>query len=141
MAFNEIEKGEGLREALTNTVKFHTSKTVGLFTMSGDVFEKMGSPGFLRVLLGDGEHSGYVALIPRQVPGKNTYSLVPSGRCWKFAISARKIGVTAGKRPGRSMPFEITDDGLVVDLRSVRTVVRQHHETVLIKRENMVAAE
>ena len=44
------------------------------------------------------------------------------------------------KRTTTAVPFEVTKDGLIVDLRSIRPVVNRPTST-LIKRETLVAAE
>lgn len=127
MAFTAIEKGLGKygRKRLENTVSV-TVQAAGtsFITLSGDVVQRLGNPPYVKVMLGSGEHSGFIALIPRNMPGETSYKMLKnggqSGHTKRLAIYAKKIGLVIEKTPVTTVPFEITEDGLIVDLRPLQ---------------------
>lgn len=128
MAFHEIERGEFRgREALKNAVQAHMSKSAGSITVAiaGEIDSKIGNPMFINCLIGSGEHSGFVALIPRNVRGAASYKLnrQASRTTARFSIHPKKIGVVARQIAPLKLPFEITEDGLIVDIRPLRQPV------------------
>lgn len=63
MAFTKINrKPSGRGNFATNTVRVRSREKQVEFTMSGDVWEALGSPAKMAVLVGTGPHSGRVAL-------------------------------------------------------------------------------
>jgi hypothetical protein len=110
------------------------------------VFRRLGRPAFVQAMLGTDEHSGFVAFIPRNVRSATTYTVAvpPGNAAAKIGISSPRLGIVASKIVGAvDLPFELTEDGLIVDMRKLRPVVEQKAfaESVLLKREHMVAAE
>lgn len=144
MAFHEIERGSWkTREALKDTVGVWVSaQGVASITISGDLYKKIGSPAFVKVMLGSGEHSGFVALIPRNMPAgayKVTKTSAGSAQM-KLSITASRLGLLRDKRPTMHLPHEITEDGLIVDLRPIRPVVTRE-PAHLIKSARLAAAQ
>lgn len=126
MAFQEIERGvfQG-KEALSNTVSVAVSKStpsVAAISISADIFKKVGEPMFFNVLIGTGEHSGFIALIPRNTKGASSYKPIrPSSKSLaKFSISAKKLGLVSKAIGIIPLPFEITSDGIIADIRPAR---------------------
>ena len=124
MSFHEIERGEFKgRAPLKNIVQVHTNGTAALsFAIAGDIAKKIGDPIFINILLGSGEHSGYVAFIPRNVRGPASYKVCrqASRPTARFSIHPKKLGVVARKIAPTILPHEITEDGLIVDIRPLR---------------------
>ena len=120
MAFHQIEKGKiafGLIK-LVDTVSVHVSAASAYITLSKDIFEKLKSPAAIKVMIGSGENSGFIALIPKEIAVNGCYTVLKNHR--KFAILATKIGLVKGTRPTVHVPHEITEDGLILDLRPLR---------------------
>lgn len=126
MAFHEIERGVfgASRPALSNAVKVHSSNRGQIFTFSiaRDIYRKLGAPMFLNVLIGSGEHSGFIAMIPRNTRGSASYKMTTGKGCVtpRFSIHPKKIGVVPRMVEATKIPFEITEDGLIVDIRVLR---------------------
>lgn len=124
MAFQEIERGTFAgRQALQNTVRIQARNGGAIVNISNDIFTKLGTPNFLRVMIGTGEHKGFVAIIPRNMPSTGTYTpnVGFKGRgLAKFSISAKRLTVPS-ELPATELPYEITEDGLVVDIRPLST--------------------
>lgn len=133
MSFHAVERGVhiGSRRAKVNTVSVAPAAPKGrktgsvTFFISRDIFQKIGAPRFLSVLLGSDEHSGYLAFVPKSMPSGSTYKvfLPEKGRgSARIGISSKKVGIRLDNLTGtHALPFEITDDGLVIDLRHVRS--------------------
>ncbi len=122
MAFQEIERGTFAgRKALVDSVRVQSKNGTAAVIISNDIFKKLGAPNFLRVMIGSGEHQGFVAIIPRNMPSSGTYkpNVGFNGRgLAKFSISAKRLTVPA-EVPATDLPYETTDDGLIVDLRQL----------------------
>lgn len=124
MAFQEIKRGAWANaSALVNTVSFNQTKGSNsmLVTISQDIDKKLGSPMFISVLIGSGEHAGFVAFIPRNTQSSSAYKVSrATGKAVRFGISPKRLGVNLTPTGPRSLPFEITSDGLIVDTRQLR---------------------
>lgn len=123
MAFHEIERGmfKG-NSALTNTVKVRIAKSFhqnAVIVISGDIDKKVGEPMFFNLLIGSGEHSGFIALVPRNSKGSASYKINRVGKCATVTVSARKIGLLPSTF-SCEVPYEITADGVVFDIRPAR---------------------
>lgn len=123
MAFQEIERGTFAgRKALQNTVRIEAKNGNASVVISNDIFTKIGAPNFLRVMIGTGEHKGFVAIVPRNMPSTGTYkpNVGFNGRgLAKISISAKRLTVPTDT-PATELPYEITEDGVIVDLRPLR---------------------
>lgn len=138
MAFIEMAPNRnwnGARPALSNTVKAYKvsgrkGKSAFTLVIARDVYARLGSPAYFYVMVGTGEHSGYIALRPRGGKTSSSLKVVTSGSnningsnniAVKLTVSVNKVGVDADKigKPV-TLPFEVTQDGLVVDLRGIR---------------------
>lgn len=122
MAFTEIKRGgfQG-RKAIQNTVKIAPTSNCLKLDVSNDIYTRLGAPTFFKIMRGSGEHDGFIALVPRNVKSDATYKVHVgfNGRgLAKISVSANRIGVR--KDAAGSLPFEITEDGLIVDVRSMR---------------------
>lgn len=123
MAFHQVEKGAfafGL-EKLIDTVSVRVSGPTAHISVSKDIYEKLKSPAAIKVMIGSGENSGFIALIPKEIAVNGCYALHKKER--KLAISASKIGVVKGTRPTVHVSHEITEDGLIIDIRPLRQPV------------------
>jgi hypothetical protein len=114
---------------LMNTVKVYRKHGTNGFdiVVSRDIYQKLGNPAYFHIMVGSGEHSGFAALLPRG--GKTGASLkvnIPTSAVGavKVAASGNKLGVVTDKiaKPV-ALPFEVKDEGLIVDLRGIRPVV------------------
>ena len=117
MAFNEVIKGEFMgREAAYNSVRAYTRKGTVKFSISKDIMDRLGNPMFFRVAVGTGQHSGLVALIPTRAKSPNAYCIHATNGT--VSVTASKIGNLTAEKTIK-IPHEITDDGLVVDVRPI----------------------
>lgn len=127
MAFQEIQKGTFGRPAATNRISASVSKATVSISISADIYKQIGSPAFVKMLLGTGSDAGFLAIVPKNMPGKGTYRTFmtggPSGAAC-VSISGSKINVPSMRLPTTTLAFEITDDGCVIDIRPLR--VPQH---------------
>ncbi|PBB75176.1 hypothetical protein CK227_10310 [Mesorhizobium sp. WSM4308] len=127
MAFHDVERGvfKGAA-ALISTVQVRISKSTpgtAAITISQDVYKKVGEPMFFNIMLGSGEHSGFIALIPRNSKGASSYkafSTSPTGKACVISISAKKLGLVSKAIATTKLPFEITSDGIIADIRPAR---------------------
>jgi hypothetical protein len=122
MAFTEIKTEGWKRPRLVNQVNMRTDVTgTAAFTISEDVLKRLGNPSFLSRLVGSGEHAGMVCFLPKQMPGKATAKLtgIASGKSKQISFPCRLIGLEKLSRSSRPVPFEITEDGLIVDYCSM----------------------
>jgi hypothetical protein len=120
MAFNEITRGKFCSDRLVNCVNGRTDKGgTAAFTVSEDVFRKIGSPVFVSRLVGSLEHAGMVCFIPKSMPGTATTRLSShsTSKARYISVPAGHLGLAKMNRPTMSLPFEITSDGLIVDYR------------------------
>ncbi len=120
MAFHEVEKGAfsfGLKK-LVDVISFSSNGATGQFTLSSDIFEKLGKPLAAKVMIVSGEHSCFIAILPKAVAVNGCYSIHKRER--KFSISLARIGLIKGKRSAVRVPHEITEDGLIIDIRPLR---------------------
>lgn len=148
MAFHEIQRGVFAgKKALTNSVKVAvTSVKTGAvhITVSRDVLAKIGDPMFLSVLIGEDEHAGRVALVPRNSRSASSYKISrPVSSCGKICLSANKLGI--GKVMIKTTPvnFDITPDGVVIDLRPISQMQDSRVNAIgdiTRKHQNFVAA-
>lgn len=122
MAFEDLPARKNFgRDKLVNTVKAATTKNGGVnFRVSRDIVEKMGSPSFVRVLVGTGQHAGKIAVIPRHM--KSDQSVIfrpgnPNSQAFMFTVGSTRLGIATANRSTITLSHEITDDGLVVDVR------------------------
>lgn len=129
MAFHEIDRGSRFsgRGPMRNKVRiYRVGPSQTCLVLSEDINKAIGSPTYLNVLVGAGEHSGYLALVPSATQTHSSYAVAknnPKSRAVKIGISPKKIGVvtTLLEKGGADLPFEITEDGLIVDLRGLRS--------------------
>jgi hypothetical protein len=125
MAFQEIDPAAGVGpRAKINTVSIWSAADGACFlVLSGDIYEQIGAPPFARLLLGSGEHAGLVAVVPQTMASDASYKFIrmnPAAKQYKVTVASAKIGIPRAKRQTTSLPFEITEDGLIVDLRQLR---------------------
>jgi hypothetical protein len=125
MSFLEIEKGKfGGLETVSNRAAVSVYKPCAKIGVSGDIYKKLGSPTYFKLMLGTGAHSGFVALIPRNMPSASSYKINGNNKSsFEIAVSPKKIGITSDRRGLTPVPFEITEDGLILDIRPLRTPI------------------
>lgn len=121
MAFHDLPKSKtGGRTKLSNTVTaaIYIAGNV-IIRISEDLHRKMGSPAFASVLLGDGEHAGRIAIVPKVMKTTKTVRVAKQkgGASVDLCVGAGRIGVNGAKRRAITLSHDITDDGLIVDIR------------------------
>lgn len=119
MAFHELEKGSGRRAATNRVVISWIKRSSAQIRISGDLHKRIGSPSFVKIMLGGGEDAGFVAVIPQASPCDNSYAMFGARKQRMFTLSLNKVGIQRRARETVTVPHEITQDGLVLDLRSV----------------------
>lgn len=122
MAFKDLprpERGFG-SDTFKNTVACYVQDNgTVVFRLSSDIHAKMGSPSFCRVMVGTGEHFGRIAVLPSGMKTDDTrkFTYQPNGKSPTFTVGAKRIGVSKGARKTVHLPHEITEDGLIIDIR------------------------
>lgn len=126
MAFYAIEKGAfGGLNTVSNRAAVAVYSGCAKIGVTEDIYKRLGSPAFFKVMIGTREHSGFIAVIPRNMPGTGTYKVHNNNKSsFEVAISPKKIGILSDNRPLTAVPFEITEDGVVIDIKPLR--VPQH---------------
>lgn len=124
MAFTEIEKGifqNGTRKSIS-PVRMVSSGITATFVISAELMKQIGDKPFAKLLLGSGEHDGLFAVIPQQDKTKNAYRFGRYGkmRGSRLAVGLGTLRLPAVKIKPVNLPFEITEDGLVIDIRKLR---------------------
>lgn len=123
MAFEEISKGRfNGKEAIRNRVAIAPGyKGSILIRVSNDIYKSVGAPMFFKIGIGSGKHSGLIALIPTSIKSSNSYKPTVSfnGRGQAtLSVAAKNLGITVDEMT--TLPFEITDAGLAIDVRPLR---------------------
>lgn len=124
MAFVELTRknnaGRG-RDPLTNCVRAYVSSNgVMNITVSTDLHEQIGKPKACRVMVGTDAHEGKIAILPLKDKTQGTLNFNTTS---KFAVSPRvqisstRVGPKLSPRATTAMPFEVTDLGLIIDIR------------------------
>ena len=121
MAFHDLPKStRGRHDKLKNTVTAAIYNAgVIVFRVSEDLHRKMGAPSFVSVLVGDGEHTGRIAIIPKHMKtDKTVRAAAPkNSSAVNILVSAGRVGVSKARRGTVTLSHDITDDGLIVDIR------------------------
>lgn len=109
------------REALSNCVRASVGPTGTVsIRIAADIYKLMGSPLFCRVLNGTEEHKGRIAVLPRSMKTPDTRPIRATGPASKsptIQLGARRIGVTPAPRKTITLPHEISENGLLIDVR------------------------
>lgn len=117
MAFTEVTKGVfASKPAAVNSVRVYGRPSCVKIVISSDILAKLGEPMFFRAAVGSGKHAGFIALIPARAKSGNTYKVNPRMGC--IGISPKAIGIARSTFKTTAVPHEITDDGLVLDIRA-----------------------
>ncbi len=131
MSFENIQKGKWVRrEPVLNRVSMTASMTISSFSISGDIYAKMGAPTFVRIALGSSEHAGMMLVRPTGSPtdayrvsyvgGDKVKNAARAARgtghgLRKFAMSTKKTGIPKGFETATLvLKHELTEDGLVI---------------------------
>jgi hypothetical protein len=121
MAFVELPKTKTFgRNALGNTVRAHVQNTgTVVIRVSADIYEKMGAPAFCRVMVGTDDHTGRIAVLPRAMKTAETRALklLKGNKSPIFDVGAKRIGVNTTPRKTITLPHEISEHGLIIDVR------------------------
>lgn len=115
--FKEVDKGVFSANHAIPGVRIGWQSGSVRVTVDRDLFAKLGEPKFVKVMTGEGDHAGMVAIVPIKTKLANAYTMNQTNR--SISLSPKKLGV---KYKGGSLrvPHELTEDGLVIDLRSVK---------------------
>lgn len=124
MAFHEISKqgtsygGRGNFRAASISASINVNGTVRI-ALSEDLASAMGEPQAVRILLGDGEHKGRIALTPCAKEKRSSFSLFKKkGSRQSFVqAGARLIGVPKAAKSSVELPYEMTATGIIIDVR------------------------
>lgn len=117
MAFTEITKGKFAgKEQAVDSVRVYVRGKLNKVIISRDILKTLGNPIFFRVAVGSGKHAGFVALIPTRAKSPNAYRVHDKLGCIGFMSS--EVGPLSEGRTTK-VPHEITDDGLVIDVRGL----------------------
>lgn len=124
MAFQEISKqgssygGRGNLRAASISASVNANGTVRI-ALSEDLASALGEPQAVRILLGDGEHAGRIALIPCAKEKRSGFSLFKKkGSRQSFVqAGARLIGVPKAAKSSVDLPYELTATGIIIDVR------------------------
>ena len=139
MSFENIQKGKWIRrEPVRDRVSMTASMTICSFGISGDIYDKMGAPAFVRVAMGNGEHAGMMLVRPTGSPtdayrvgvlgaskeaNKRRSHAVVSG-LRKFAMSAKKAGIPRNFQTSTiTLKHKLTEDGLIIWLPKAKDAV------------------
>lgn len=119
MAFNELLKLRGQTHRIEG-VRLGTSQGNARFNIGAAVMERFAPDAKrIKVLVGSGEDYGRVRLVPTE--NNDGYAVFAGGRkaaARMVVVSARRLGL-AGPVKSTDLPYEITDAGLIVDIRPV----------------------
>lgn len=133
MSFTKIKNSADhfAKERVTNRVAVHTTGatrakpnlvTAVRFSISGDVFAKIGSPTYAQLMVGTDEHQGKVLIRGAHAKTSDTFKLTNGGGQKSkshqrgFSVGRQRLGVDKVRLPITPCEFEITDGGLVVTL-------------------------
>lgn len=123
MAFQEVErKHDGTRRACKNRVRIHSIGTTRLtIRIAGDIHTDLGQPPFYSVAIGTGEDAGKIALTPTQQrsPSAYTANMAKQAKQAQITISLGVLGLPAGRRSPRDLPFELIGGRLIIDITSI----------------------
>lgn len=118
MSFTEISKGQFGETKAINSIRVASYQSgSGKVCISSDILEQVGSPMFFKIAVGEGKHSGFLALIPTRTKSKNSYSIHRAQG--HLTISSKKTGLPMSLFGSTKVPHEITDDGIVIDIRGI----------------------
>lgn len=121
MAFKELKRGVWTgRAAATDKVWFSgagNGKNAANIHVSADILLAMGSPTYIRISLGTGEHSGLILMQPSPTKVTDAYKVSrPSPSCaGKIGITLKRLAVSVSQKISPTTArHELTNDGLVV---------------------------
>lgn len=121
MAFHEIKRGSftGGRAALSSSIRLSfsaTSKSVKV-TIARNVFDALGAPRYVSVMVGSGEDAGRFILTPTAT--RTPASFTTFGKSKKGAaavsINRNKLGFKPGALSSTPVSFELRGSDLIVD--------------------------
>jgi hypothetical protein len=114
--FKEVEKGVFSPNLEIKGVRVSRVNGSIRIVIDRGLFKQLGEPKFVKMLRGDGEHEGMVAMMPIRAKVANAYTMNKANR--SISISPKRFGVEyRGK--AKVVPHEVTEDGLVIDLRGL----------------------
>ena len=117
MAFTAVQKRPWQRVALFDEVKFRNSETGGAIVfIARNIFEAMGSPKRVEILVGDGTDTGMI-MIRKAISGTGYKVFVPEGKgAVKVGISPGRIGLKPKTEPIASLIWRMWGGDLIVEL-------------------------
>lgn len=123
MAFVELPENvtHAGRDRLSNCVRaaISTQGTVQI-TVSADIHQKLGSPKACRIMVGTDDHEGKIAILPLKSKAKGTLNFTTNNKSAvspKVQIRASRLSLKDNPRATTTIPHEVTDLGLIVDVR------------------------
>lgn len=117
MAFTQVNKQRGLTKE-TNTVTMSCPKGQAVISITGDIFELIGSPRWAEVFVGEGDDAGTILITPCAEAQRNAYSVWSSDR----VPNLHKVGIAASRlslnHPFKTteVAFKIVPEGIIVTL-------------------------
>lgn len=120
--FTEVKKheGQGLKKAMVDRVAINVKDKIVNILLSADVYERLGSPDYVNLAVGNGPQRGRVLITPAK-SGYSVVSTVPkkqmrNGRRAqrRITVAARKVGAPMENTPMTTVPFSMVDEGLIV---------------------------
>jgi len=112
--FQEIEKGSFFGNKPMKGVNMSCKNRTMRITIDQNLYRKLGRPDFVKVLAGSGDDEGKVAIVKVGTRTQNAYTMNEKTRSVSFSVN--RIGMTASDFPVTYLPFELTEQGLVVDM-------------------------
>lgn len=129
MAFREIARSEYVSTGRTpqaGTVNALILKTGQIrFALAEDISESLGKPEAVRIMIGDGEHTGHIAIVPATPSKSGSFKVRRASRSRQSVIfvGAKRLSIPPFKRSTVSLPFKASPTGIVVDVRPLAAPV------------------
>lgn len=124
MAFEEIVKGKWEKKrAAVDRVRLSEggggARGTAVINISGDIVKKLGSPAFVRIGVGTGEHAGKLLIREAGMKTQNTYRLSRSktspNSAGSVCVSVNKLRLKKfGETKSYELAHQATDEGLVI---------------------------
>jgi hypothetical protein len=126
MPFQDLKSNRtgGSRDPLTNRVAMQKSKAKhapATISISCDLYNKIGAPGYVRLQSGTGEHEGMLLIRPAGIKSKTTIKVRSTSKNGQrfVSVSGNRLDMEGKGFRTTVCAHDLVDEGLVVTLPRV----------------------
>jgi len=124
MAFRELEAtslGRGRKPEVGTVNALVMANGTIRFAIASDILAAIGSPPAVRVMVGDGEHAGHIAMVPASSGKSGSFKVrtPKNGHQGVVLVAATRLGLSRSRRPTVSLPVKTNGMGVVLDVSPI----------------------